>query len=62
MCLRPISDFCIDEAGQDLVEYTLLLAFVVLTSAALLTYNTTLINRIWKVAMNRLDEAQTKSL
>jgi Flp pilus assembly pilin Flp len=40
-------DFLKDEAGQDLTEYSLLLAFVVIASAALLLINTASIAGIW---------------
>ncbi len=35
------------EDGQDLVEYSLLLAFVVVTSAALFLYNSASVSAIW---------------
>jgi hypothetical protein len=35
------------EEGQDLVEYSLLLAFVVVTSAALFLYNAASVATIW---------------
>ena len=40
-------DFLRDETGQDLTEYALLLAFVVVASAALLLINTQAIAGIW---------------
>ena len=40
-------DFLRDETGQDLTEYALLLAFVVIASAALLLVNMTSIAGIW---------------
>ncbi len=39
--------FLKDERGQDLTEYSLLLAFVVIASAALLLMNTASIVGIW---------------
>jgi Flp pilus assembly pilin Flp len=39
--------FLSDERGQDLTEYTLLLAFVVLASAALLILNAQSVKGIW---------------
>jgi Flp pilus assembly pilin Flp len=47
-----------DERGQDLVEYTLLLAFVVLSSAALFLNNGAAISSIWGVTNNNLDYAE----
>lgn len=40
-------DFIRDEQGQDITEYSLLLAFVVIASAALLLMNTASIVGIW---------------
>ena len=40
-------DFLRNETGQDLTEYSLLLAFVVVASAALLLMNTSAIAGIW---------------
>jgi len=45
--------FLSDERGQDLTEYTLLLAFVVLASAGLLILNAQSITGIW-VSTNTL--------
>ena len=39
--------FLLDERGQDLTEYTLLLAFVVLASAAILVLNAQSVKDIW---------------
>ena len=47
------------EEGQDLVEYTLLLAFVALASAALFIGAGGAIGGIWNVANSRLTNANT---
>ena len=47
------------EQGQDLVEYSLLLAFVALASAALFVGAGGSIQGIWVVANSRLDAANT---
>ncbi len=57
-----LTDFFSDERGQDLVEYTLLLAFVVCASAALFLNNSSSISRIWDAADESLSEASTKTL
>jgi len=44
---RGRTDFIRDEQGQDITEYSLLLAFVVIASAALLLMNTASIVGIW---------------
>jgi len=49
--------FLRDEQGQDLVEYTLLLAFVALASAALFIGAGVQISSIWSVANSRLANA-----
>jgi Flp pilus assembly pilin Flp len=46
-----------DEQGQDLVEYTLLLAFVALASAALFIGAGGSVQCIWTQANQRLSEA-----
>jgi len=52
-----IQRFLIDERGQDLIEYTLLLAFVALASAALFISAGGSVNTIWSVANSRLSVA-----
>ena len=49
--------FVREEQGQDLVEYTLLLAFVCLASAALFISAGTSIGGIWTQANSRLTNA-----
>jgi Flp pilus assembly pilin Flp len=43
-------DFLHDELGQDITEYSLLLAFVVMASAALLITSTSAIVNIWSAS------------
>ncbi|MGC8794597.1 MAG: Flp family type IVb pilin [Bryobacteraceae bacterium] len=52
-----LKNFLKDERGQDLVEYTLLLAFVALASAALFIGAGGSVSKIWNVANSRLGEA-----
>ena len=49
--------FVKDEQGQDLIEYTLLLAFVALASAALFTSAGTSVSKIWQSASSNLANA-----
>lgn len=56
-----IKNFLRDEQGQDLVEYTLLLAFVALASAALFINAGSSISKIWSKASSRLDAGATAS-
>ena len=51
--------FMVEETGQDLVEYTLLLAFVCLASAALFINAGTAVSGIWGQANMRLLNANT---
>lgn len=51
--------FLREEQGQDLVEYTLLLAFVCLASAALFIAAGGSINGIWTAANGILSNANT---
>jgi Flp pilus assembly pilin Flp len=48
-----------DEQGQDLIEYTLMLAFVALASAALFSTAGTSINQIWSKTNSQLSTAAT---
>jgi Flp pilus assembly pilin Flp len=52
-------NFLRDEQGQDLVEYTLLLAFVALASAALFIGAGAQVSGIWAVSNSRLTAANT---
>ena len=55
--MKYLKNFLKDERGQDLVEYTLLLAFVALASAALFIGAGGSVSGIWIVASTRLAEA-----
>lgn len=52
-----IQKFLKDESGQDLIEYTLLLAFVALASASLFLSAGTSISTIWGSASTQLSNA-----
>jgi Flp pilus assembly pilin Flp len=53
--------FLKDEQGQDLIEYTLLMAFVALASAAIFVNAGTSISGIWTKASNQLANANTSA-
>lgn len=57
--MKYLMNFLRDEQGQDLVEYTLLLAFVALASAALFIGAGASINSIWTTANTQLGNAAT---
>lgn len=57
MTLEMLKNFVREEEGQDLIEYTLLLAFVALASAALFIGAGASINTIWTVTNNILSNA-----
>jgi Flp pilus assembly pilin Flp len=50
-------NFLKDEQGQDLIEYTLLLAFVCLASSALFIGVGGSLNTIWQIANNTSSNA-----
>lgn len=50
-----------DEQGQDLIEYTLLLAFVALASAALFIGAGNSVSGIWSVTNSRLVAANASA-
>lgn len=54
-----LMNFVRDEQGQDLIEYTLLIAFVALASAALFMNAGASINGIWGQASTQLVNAST---
>jgi Flp pilus assembly pilin Flp len=54
-----LKNFLREEQGQDLVEYTLLLAFVALASAALFIGAGGSVSGIWSTANSRLAAANS---
>lgn len=54
-----IKNFVKDEQGQDLVEYTLLLAFIALAIGALYSTMATSVKTIWTTASTDLSTAAT---
>jgi Flp pilus assembly pilin Flp len=56
-----INGFVQDEQGQDLIEYTLLLAFVALASAAIFIGAGQNITGIWTSANTKLASAATSA-
>jgi Flp pilus assembly pilin Flp len=53
--------FLNDENGQDLIEYTLLMAFVALASAALFIGAGSSVKGIWSSTNSQLDAANTSA-
>jgi Flp pilus assembly pilin Flp len=56
-----LRNFWNDEQGQDLIEYTLLMAFVALASAALFLGAGGSIKGIWVVTNNQLSQANASA-
>ncbi len=56
-----ISNFLNDEQGQDLIEYTLLLAFVALASAALFIGAGNSVKGIWTLTNSQLSAANASA-
>jgi Flp pilus assembly pilin Flp len=56
-----IATFLADDSGQDLIEYTLLMAFVALASAALFLAAGGSIKGIWSVSNSQLEAANTSA-
>jgi Flp pilus assembly pilin Flp len=59
--MHLLTAFCKDESGQDLIEYTLLLAFVALASAALFIGAGNSVQGIWSVTNSQLVAANTSA-
>jgi len=57
--MNLIKNFLKDEQGQDLVEYTLLLAFIALAIGALYSTMATSVLNIWTKASTDLSSAAT---
>jgi Flp pilus assembly pilin Flp len=56
-----LHSFWNDEQGQDLIEYTLLMAFVALASAALFLGAGGSLKNIWGITNNQLSNAATQA-
>ena len=56
-----VMNFLVDESGQDLIEYTLLMAFVALASAALFLGAGGSISGIWTVSNSQLTAANAQA-
>jgi len=54
-------EFLKEDQGQDLIEYTLLMAFVALASAVIFSNAGSSVNTIWKDAKNTLSNAAVAS-
>jgi Flp pilus assembly pilin Flp len=54
-----LNGFCKEEDGQDLVEYSLLLAFLALATIGLLTNARTSLNGLWGTVATSLNTANT---
>jgi len=57
-----LTRFVREEAGQDLIEYTLLLAFVALAAAALFPQIGASISTVWSVISSLLAEAASSAV
>jgi Flp pilus assembly pilin Flp len=56
-----MNEFLKDDSGQDLIEYTLLMAFVALASAALFIGAGGSIKGIWTATNSQLEAANTSA-
>jgi Flp pilus assembly pilin Flp len=60
LSIKPLSSFLKGEDGQDLIEYTLLIAFICLASALLISGSgITSTSTIWRAVNNNLSSAQS---
>ena len=55
--MQMLKTFLVEEQGQDLIEYTLLLAFVALVSAAIFLGAGQAASNIWQIANTRMNQA-----
>ena len=59
--LKEFRSFWADDSGQDLIEYTLLMAFVALSSAALFIGGGKSVKGIWSTTNSQLTVANTSA-
>jgi Flp pilus assembly pilin Flp len=59
--MRSLLRFLKDEQGQDLIEYTLLMAFIALASASIFVSAGGSISGIWGAASNQLSSANASA-
>jgi Flp pilus assembly pilin Flp len=59
--IQFMGDFLSEDDGQDLIEYSLLMAFVALASAALFLGSGKSITGIWSTTNSQLVQANTKA-
>lgn len=59
--MKMLKSFLKDEQGQDLIEYTLLMAFVALASAALFIGSGASVQGIWSTTNSGLSVANTNA-
>ena len=59
--MNNLRNFCKDDSGQDLIEYSLLMAFVALASAALFLTAGGSIAGIWTTSNSQLSAANAGS-
>ena len=57
--MNTLKNFLNDEQGQDLIEYTLLMAFIVLASAAVFGGAGSQVNQIWTGVNTEVASAAT---
>jgi len=57
--MRIIRNFLSDECGQDLIEYTLLIAFVAMASTTIFISAGGSISGIWSISNSQLASANT---
>jgi Flp pilus assembly pilin Flp len=59
--IERLRAFWNDEGGQDLIEYTLLMAFVALASAALFASAGSSVSKVWSTTNTTLSTAAVKA-
>lgn len=61
MSTLVLNAFWREEDGQDLVEYSLLLAFIALAAVTVLTSTSGSLNKLWDTISNTLSSAATSA-
>jgi Flp pilus assembly pilin Flp len=58
--MQALFNFWTEEEGQDLIEYTLLMAFLALSCVTLLGNGRSIVDSIWRRNINNLETANNR--
>ena len=56
-----LCDFCREEQGQDLIEYSLIIMFIAIATMVLVGSGRTAVNTIWQSGNSQLSQANNQA-